>query len=167
VCAAGRPEDSRPVARPMGEQPPGPWSGMLASLSSNPGFVLAVRSVLAALAPLDFVFNMPNMKSFEAAPQRTEEDLESAAALLAALSHPVRLRIVEGLLRGECCVGTIVGCLDLPQPLVSRHLAVLRDAGVLLAEADGRKRNYRVVDPRAEHLLRCLWAQDGSCQDCP
>ena len=43
--------------------------------------------------------------------------------------------------------------------------AVLRDAGVLLAEPDGRKRNYRVVEPRAERMLRCLWASTGPCGD--
>jgi len=108
---------------------------------------------------------MANVKYFDGAPSRSDDELEAAAALLAALAHPVRLKIVEGLLSGTCCVGTMVECLDLPQPLVSRHLAVLRDAGVLLAEPDGRRRNYRVVEPRAERMLRCLWASTGPCSD--
>lgn len=82
--------------------------------------------------------------------------LERAASLFEALSHPVRLRIVAGLLDGGCCVNDMVDCLGLPQPYVSRHLAVLRDAGVIEAHPEGRERRYRVVHPAAEPLVRLL-----------
>jgi len=98
--------------------------------------------------------------TFEAAPRRPEPDLIAVADLMQALGHPVRLRIVEGLLSGDCCVGTMVDCLDLPQPLISRHLAVLRAAGIVTAEADGRRRHYRVADPRVERILRCVHGCD-------
>ncbi len=45
------------------------------------------------------------MRYFADAPRRSDEELEQAAALMAALAHPVRLRILEGLLTGQCCVG--------------------------------------------------------------
>jgi len=93
--------------------------------------------------------------TFDSAPTVAERELDEVAALLAALAHPVRLRIVQGLLSGDCCVGTMVDCLALPQPLISRHLAVLRSAGIVTAEPVGRRREYRVVDPRVERLLRC------------
>lgn len=79
--------------------------------------------------------------------------LDEAAALFAALAHPVRLKIVAGLLEGDCCVGNMVACLDLPQPLVSRHLGILRAAGVIAAEAEGRQRRYRVAHPAAPRLV--------------
>jgi ArsR family transcriptional regulator len=82
--------------------------------------------------------------------------------LLTALGHPVRLRIVEGLLTGECCVGNMVECLQLPQPLVSRHLAILREAGVVSVERMGRKRSYRVIHPGAARLLQCLGGSGAS-----
>jgi ArsR family transcriptional regulator len=70
---------------------------------------------------------------------------ERGATVLAALSHPVRLRIALGLRDGTCCVGPMVDCLDLPQPTVSRHLAVLREAGVVQSVAEGRHRTYRLT----------------------
>lgn len=82
--------------------------------------------------------------------------LDDAAALFAALAHPVRLKIVSGLIEGDCCVGNMVECLDLPQPLVSRHLGILRDAGVIAAEAEGRQRRYRVVHPAAPRVVELV-----------
>ncbi|HPJ71838.1 MAG TPA: metalloregulator ArsR/SmtB family transcription factor, partial [bacterium] len=46
--------------------------------------------------------------------------------LLKALGHPVRLKIVDGLMSHSCNVGEIVDGLGLPQSTVSQHLAVLR-----------------------------------------
>jgi DNA-binding transcriptional ArsR family regulator len=91
----------------------------------------------------------------------SDAQLEERARLLSALGHTVRLRIIERLLSGECCVGNMVECLDLPQPLVSRHLAVLRDAGIVEVEPLGRQREYRVVHAGVVALMRCLEA------DCP
>jgi ArsR family transcriptional regulator, zinc-responsive transcriptional repressor len=81
---------------------------------------------------------------------------ERAAALLAALAHPVRLRIVCGLLEGGCCVSPIVDGLGLPQALVSRHLAILREAGVVAVAPEGRRRVYRVVHPAVPALVHAL-----------
>jgi ArsR family transcriptional regulator len=83
-------------------------------------------------------------------------DLEAAAAVLAALGHPVRLRIAAGLLAGDCCVGPMTTCLGLPQPLVSRHLAVLREAGVVEVVPEGRQRRYRVVHPAVPGIVAAL-----------
>jgi len=87
---------------------------------------------------------------------RTDAELDEIAALMAALAHPIRLRIVEGLLSGDCCVGAMVECLELPQPLVSRHLSVLRAAGVVTVEREGRRRRYRVTHPRVQPLMGCV-----------
>lgn len=86
----------------------------------------------------------------------TSPELEAHASLLAALAHPVRLRIVCGLLDGDCCVGPMVECLDLPQAFVSRHLAILRDAGVVNSRVEGRKRVYQVVHPGVAPLVAAL-----------
>jgi len=47
-------------------------------------------------------------------------------------------------------------CLDLPQPLVSRHLAVLREADLVESAVEGRQRVYRVVHPLAAPLVALL-----------
>lgn len=51
-----------------------------------------------------------------------------------ALAEPLRWRIVESLAAEELCVCHLVEELDVPQPLVSHHLKVLRDAGLVESE---------------------------------
>ena len=85
--------------------------------------------------------------------------LSDAARLFEALAHPVRLRIVCGLVNEGCCVGDLTACLGLPQAFVSRHLAILREAGVVAVEADGRRRVYRVIHPLIPSLVSLLCAR--------
>jgi len=87
----------------------------------------------------------------------TPLDVKRAADLLAALAHPIRLQIVDGLLAGQADVGAMVACLGHPQALISRHLQVLRAAGVVLGVREGRHRHYRVVRRReVAAVLRSL-----------
>lgn len=58
-------------------------------------------------------------------------EAESLPALLRVLAEPVRWRIVELLAAEELCVCHLVDELGIPQPLVSHHLRVLRDAEVV------------------------------------
>lgn len=83
-------------------------------------------------------------------------DLKRNADLLAALAHPIRLQIVDGLLAGRSDVSAMVACLGHPQALISRHLKVLRDAGVVVAVRDGRRRYYRVSRPEVARVLKSL-----------
>jgi len=55
-------------------------------------------------------------------------------ALLKALAEPLRWRIVELLGGEDLCVCHLVEELDVPQPLVSHHLRVLRDLGMVSSE---------------------------------
>ncbi len=59
------------------------------------------------------------------------EALPASMAALKALAEPVRWRIVELLATEELCVCHIVESLDIPQPLVSHHLRILRAAGLV------------------------------------
>lgn len=90
------------------------------------------------------------------------DQCERTAALLAALAHPIRLRIVCGLLSGACTVTPMVDCLGVPQALVSRHLAVLRDAGVVVAVREGRRQVYRVANPAVGPLIAALVAGEAA-----
>jgi ArsR family transcriptional regulator len=84
-------------------------------------------------------------------------DLKRNADLLLALAHPVRLQIVDGLSEGPADVTSIVACLGHPQALISRHLKVLREAGVVLAVREGRHRYYRLARPEViDEVLRSL-----------
>ena len=65
-----------------------------------------------------------------------------------ALADATRLRILNLLLHGELCVCDIQHVLDVPQPMVSRHLAYLRNAGLVYDRRDGYRIFYRLADPR-------------------
>jgi DNA-binding transcriptional ArsR family regulator len=81
------------------------------------------------------------------------ETSERACELFAALSHPVRLRIVEILCSGERTVGQIAAEMRIGQSNASQHLAALARAGVLKVEARGTSRYYRVRGPRIRKIL--------------
>ena len=81
----------------------------------------------------------------------------------AVLAEPNRRRILDLLRDGERPVNELVTALSTSQPAVSKHLRVLRDAGVVEARVDAQRRLYRVrpeglreIDARLEPY-RALW----------
>lgn len=76
--------------------------------------------------------------------------------VFSVLADPTRRRILEALREGENSVGDLVQTLGASQPTVSKHLKVLREAGVLTMRADGQRRIYAVelgaLDGAAEWL---------------
>jgi ArsR family transcriptional regulator len=86
-------------------------------------------------------------------------DIQPLAKLMKALADETRLRMVVLLAHGELCVCHLESGLDIPQPTASRHLGVLRAAGVVEARRDGSWIHYRLApqaDPTAERVLRAL-----------
>jgi ArsR family transcriptional regulator len=69
------------------------------------------------------------------------------AEVLKVLASPRRLEILHLLARRPMEVGALTAATGSSQPNVSQHLAVLRAAGVVAAERDGREVRYRLVDP--------------------
>ena len=78
----------------------------------------------------------------------TAEPSVELAEVYKAASEPIRLRILALLAHGELCVCHVHGLLDAPQPTVSRHLAVLRHAGLVAARRDGSWVHYSLTDAR-------------------
>ncbi len=69
----------------------------------------------------------------------------------AALAEPHRRQILDLLRDGERPVGELVKPLELSQPGVSKHLKVLREAGLVVVRAEGKRRLYALSpDPLAE-----------------
>jgi len=82
-----------------------------------------------------------------------------AHAPFTALADRARVRIVNLLVAGELYVCDLVELLDLPQPSVSRHLAILRASGLVRVARRGRFAHYRLADPKTsiEHsILACV-----------
>lgn len=63
---------------------------------------------------------------------------------LRALAEPNRLAIVAQLAEGECAAGDLAHALPIGQPTVSKHLSVLRRAGLVQVRRDANRRLYRL-----------------------
>ncbi len=71
--------------------------------------------------------------------------------VLEVLAEPRRRRILDTLRQGELPVGALVNQLGSSQPLVSKHLRVLREAGLVEVRVDGQRRLYRLrLEPMVE-----------------
>ncbi|MFI1988648.1 ArsR/SmtB family transcription factor [Actinoplanes sp. NPDC020271] len=64
--------------------------------------------------------------------------------VLEVLAEPARRRIVDALLTREASVSDLVSALGMSQPAISKHLRVLREAGVVTARAQAQQRIYRL-----------------------
>ena len=73
-----------------------------------------------------------------------------------ALSHPVRLRIVQLLAQEEHCVCHLTAALRKRQPYVSQQLAVLRDSRLVLDRRDGLMIYYRLASPSVIELVTAM-----------
>ena len=80
----------------------------------------------------------------------------SAADMIRVLGHPVRLRIVEALERGECCVSELQDTVGQSQATVSQQLARMRAAGIVTCRRDGPNMRYTVADRRVLRILDCI-----------
>jgi DNA-binding transcriptional ArsR family regulator len=81
-----------------------------------------------------------------------------------AVAEPTRRRLLDELLHGESSVGELVDRLGMNQPTVSKHLRVLKDAGLVISRVDAQRRYYRVEPAGLEAIdswiasYRRLWA---------
>ena len=87
------------------------------------------------------------------APVRTPGTLAAAGDLLRALAAPVRIAIVLQLRESSRCVHDLVDALGVAQPLISQHLRVLKEAGVVRGERHGREVVYALVDDHLAHIV--------------
>ncbi len=91
------------------------------------------------------------MRSMVAAPATWPE-----ATVFQALGEPRRLAILDLLREGEQPVGTLVEQLGTSQPAVSKHLRVLREAGLVDVRSDAQRRLYRLRPEPLAHLDQWL-----------
>jgi ArsR family transcriptional regulator len=84
-----------------------------------------------------------------------QRDFRREARVLKALASEPRLRIVERLARGPECVCELTELLGSDQSTVSRHLSVLRSAGIVGGRRDGQHVFYRLLTPCVLSFLDC------------
>jgi ArsR family transcriptional regulator len=83
-------------------------------------------------------------------------DYKKESEMLKALAHPIRLRMVEGLMHNECNVNKIVKVLKIPQSTVSQHLALLKSRGIVQIRKEGVKTCYSVSNDKVVKLVKVL-----------
>jgi len=87
---------------------------------------------------------------------------ERKANILKALAHPIRITVFEALAEGEKTVGELVELLGQKDANTSRHLAVMRAAGLVETRKEGMNVRYSIKLPCLVSLLSCL--DDGVCK---
>ena len=82
-----------------------------------------------------------------------DDELDGAARLFKALSSSSRLAIIRCLSMSPLTVGGLVEATGQSQPLVSQHLRVLRDAGLVVVTRSGREGTYAIADQHVTHVV--------------
>ena len=90
------------------------------------------------------------------------EVLKRAARVLKAVSHPLRLRILEVLEGGGLSVKEIQSAVGEPQAVVSQHLGLMRDRGVLKSKRCGTSVYYSISSDFVSEVLSCIRRCGGS-----
>ncbi len=89
------------------------------------------------------------------------KDLQEAAECLRTLAHPVRLRMVQLMLRGELTVGELAEACEIPSHMASEHLRMMQHCGFLTRRQDGRRTYYQVAEPSVERIMSCIESRFG------
>lgn len=89
--------------------------------------------------------------------------MDKYAEIFKALAHPVRLRIVCGLVnKEECNVSIMVEKLGISQPNVSQHLNILKNAGVITGYRKGTQICYKVTNDAVKKIVEAM--EIGKCE---
>jgi ArsR family transcriptional regulator len=94
-------------------------------------------------------------------PNGMPAEIKEAARIARALSHPVRLQILNELRDGGAYVMHLTTMLGRPQANISQHLMVLREADLVIAEREGMTVIYHVRNPRVLDVVDQLLALAG------
>ena len=84
--------------------------------------------------------------------------VEAKAYVLKALGHPTRLWMAEQLADGEKCVCELAEFIDADFSTISKHLSVLKQAGVVMDEKRGKQVYYRLKVPCILKYMSCVEA---------
>jgi len=85
------------------------------------------------------------------------EQLETAANMLKAIAHPMRIAILNYLEDGKkLTVTEIHELLQIEQSTTSHHLGILKDKGVLASKRDGKNTYYFLKHEKLSHIVECI-----------
>ena len=87
---------------------------------------------------------------------KTKGSYRQQAMVFKALANETRLKIVVRLGRGQCQVGELARSLGATQPTISKHLAILRNVGVVEDDRRGNTVFYRLLTPCILDFFTCV-----------
>ncbi|MEE8417400.1 MAG: metalloregulator ArsR/SmtB family transcription factor [candidate division Zixibacteria bacterium] len=88
--------------------------------------------------------------------QKKQALFKARARIIKAMAHPTRLFIVDELSRRERCVNDLTGMIDADTSTVSRHLSILKNAGIIADEKRGLQVYYRLRVPCVLNFFSCV-----------
>jgi ArsR family transcriptional regulator len=100
---------------------------------------------------IDYLATLPNMLAVKA---KTRS--EARAQVIKALAHPSRVVIAEALIEGERCVCELTELVGADISTVSKHLSVMKAAGLVEVEKRGLNQFYRLRCPCLLEFFRCV-----------
>jgi len=89
-----------------------------------------------------------------------------AAKKFKALSNPVRLKLMVGLMKKECCVGEIQKGLSVSQPNVSQNLKILKKTGLVVSRREKNRICYRIADESIVKVLKVFFKGEEQNESC-
>jgi ArsR family transcriptional regulator len=94
---------------------------------------------------------------------------KSKTAILKGIAHPVRMRIVEELSRGDLCAGEIAELFHFDRTTISKHLALMKDLGILESSREGTSVRYSLRMICLAQLLCCIEnvLEEGNTEELP
>lgn len=96
----------------------------------------------------------------------SEAFVDTCAQKLKVCGHPMRLRLLCRIAQDQDpCVSDLWSCLDQPQPVISQHLAVLKQKGIVASEVRGNRRVYSIVDPFIRQIVGSLMEEPMAVPD--
>lgn len=87
---------------------------------------------------------------------KTKSLFEARAQVIKSLAHPTRLFVVDELSRGERCVCELQEMIGADMSTVSKHLSVLKSAGVITDEKRGNQVFYSLLVPCVMSFFGCV-----------
>jgi DNA-binding transcriptional ArsR family regulator len=91
-----------------------------------------------------------------------DEVIAEFAQKLKAVGHPIRLKLLCLIdEEDDPCVSDLWRCLQQPQPVISQHLAILKENGIVNAEVQKTRRVYTIIDPFIKDLVAKVRAEEA------
>ncbi|MBI2431748.1 MAG: winged helix-turn-helix transcriptional regulator [Candidatus Hydrogenedentes bacterium] len=99
---------------------------------------------------------MPNSQGVQPMDAKTQTKYQARAKVIKALAHPTRLFIVDEISKEERCVCELTALIGADMSTVSKHLSILKDAGIVADEKRGVLVYYRLRVPCVLNLFGCI-----------